>query len=523
METKQIVNEDFTGFLESAPDAIVIVDAQGTIQTVNFQTEQLFGYPRAEIIGSSVEVLMPDRYKTEHQRHRQHFSVAAETRAMGKGMELFGQHKDGKVFPVAISIGKLATANGFLLAATIRDVTYEKKMELALIQAKESAEKAKQIAEEAMRAKQTFLSNMSHEIRTPMTAIIGFSKVVLKTELTAQQKEYISAIKTSSDALLVLINDILDLAKVDAGKMTFDLLPFNLRSSIAIMLHLFDIKFHEKGLKLSTEIDPNIPAMLLGDSVRLNQIMLNLISNAIKFTTEGEVRVGIKLASEDAAQVTLDFSVSDTGIGIPHQMLPTIFENFEQATTSTARLFGGTGLGLAIVKKLVEKQGGTVEVRSNVGEGSTFSFRLSFRRCQPETPTVSGVTAIERDKDIKNVRALVVEDMPLYQLLMKIILDDFGFEHEIADNGKVAVEKLQSAAFDVVLMDLQMPEMNGFEATAAIRSELKSDIPIIALTADVTDADLAKCQAAGMNDHIGKPIDEKLLYAKIVSLVKKSN
>ncbi len=289
------------------------------------------------------------------------------------------------------------------------------------------------------------------------------------------------------------------------------------------MLHLFDIKFHEKGLRLRTQIDPNIPAMLLGDAVRLNQIMLNLISNAIKFTTEGEIHVQIAIANEDAQQVTLEFSVTDTGIGIPQQMLPTIFENFEQATTSTARLFGGTGLGLAIVKKLVENQGGTVDVSSAVGEGSTFSFRLSFPRCQPETTTVSGVTAIERDKDIQNLSVLVVEDMPLNQLLMKIILDDFGFEQEIADNGKIALEKLQSKSFDIVLMDLQMPEMNGYEATKAIRTKLHSNIPIIALTADVTALDLEECASVGMDDHIGKPIDEKLLYAKIVSLVKKSS
>ena len=434
-------------------------------------------------------------------------------------MELFGQHKDGSVFPVAISISKLETEEGSLMAATIRDVSYEKKIEKALIQAKESAEKAKQIAEEAMEAKQTFLSNMSHEIRTPMTAIIGFSKMVLKTDLTDRQKEYISAIKTSSDALLVLINDILDLAKVDAGKITFDLLPFNLKSSISIMLHLFDIKFQEKGLKLVKKFDKTIPELLLGDSVRLNQIMLNLLSNAIKFTPEGEICVSIYLKSEDDENVNIEFVVADTGIGIPQHMIPTIFENFEQATTSTARLFGGTGLGLAIVKKLVEKQGGIITVKSKIDQGSTFSFLLSFKKCVAETPIITGLT--ELDKDIKNLKVLVVEDVALNQLLMKIILDDFGFERDIAENGKIAIEKLQTKSFDIILMDLQMPEMNGFEATEIIRKKLNSNIPIIALTADVTETDLAQCKAIGMNDHIAKPIDEKLLYNKIVELVKK--
>lgn len=521
METVKKVEDRFKGFLESLPDAIVIVDKEGKIQIVNSQTEILFGYTRDEIIGKEVEVLMPSKYKNAHHGHRNSFTADPKARTMGKGMELFGQHKDGKIFPVAISISKLETDEGFLTAATIRDVTYEKKIEKALIQAKESAEKAKQIAEDAMQAKQTFLSNMSHEIRTPMTAIIGFSKVVLKTDLTEKQKEYITAIKTSSDALLVLINDILDLAKVDAGKMTFDLLPFNLKSSISIMLHLFDIKFQEKRLKLVTVFDKAIPEFMLGDSVRLNQIMMNLISNAIKFTTEGEITISVHLKSEDDDNANVEFVVADTGIGIPENMLATIFENFEQATTSTARLFGGTGLGLAIVKKLVEKQGGAIEVKSKIGEGSTFSFVLNFQKSKAETVLTTGLTAIELDKDIKNLKVLVVEDVALNQLLMKIILDDFGFERDIAENGKVAIEKFQSKSFDIILMDLQMPEMNGYEATEVIRKKLNSKIPIIALTAEVTEADLEQCKAVGMNGHVAKPIDEKLLYKKIVELVKK--
>ena len=293
------------------------------------------------------------------------------------------------------------------------------------------------------------------------------------------------------------------------------------RTSISIMLHLFDIKFQEKRLKLVTEFDNTIPEFLLGDSVRLNQIILNLVSNAIKFTTEGGINISVHLKSEDDDNVNIEFVVADTGIGIPENMLTAIFESFEQATKSTAKLFGGTGLGLAIVKKLVEKQGGTIEVKSKIGEGSNFSFLLRFKKCKPETPLFAVLTKIELDKDLKNIKVLVAEDVVLNQLLMKIILDDFGFEHDIADNGKIAIEKLQSKLFDIVLMDLQMPEMNGFEATEVIRKSLNSKIPIIALTADVTETDLAQCKAAGMNDHIAKPIDEKLLYNKIVELVKK--
>ena len=365
--------------------------------------------------------------------------------------------------------------------------------------------------------KQQFLANMSHEIRTPMTAIIGFSKVVLKTDLTEKQREYITAIKTSSDALLVLINDILDLSKVDAGKMIFEEKGFEMESDIKAMLHLFDLKFQEKNLKLITEYDSRIPKVLIGDSVRLNQIILNLMSNAIKFTSNGKITVCIRLLNSNKEKVTIEFVISDTGIGFAENMIPTLFESFQQATSSTARQYGGTGLGLAIVKQLVERQGGTINVKSKINEGSTFSFVLIFKKTNSEIESESSVP--ESKVEIKIIKVLAVEDTPLNQLLLKIILDEFGFERDFAENGKVAIEKLQTNSYDIILMDIQMPEMNGIEATAYIRNKMNSKIPIIALTADVTMDDLEKCKAVGMNGHISKPIDEKMLYNKIIELV----
>ena len=379
--------------------------------------------------------------------------------------------------------------------------------------------KSKEHAEELVKFKDRFLSNMSHEIRTPMNAIIGFTKVISKTELTEKQREYLSAIKMSGDSLIVLINDILDLAKVDAGKMSFENVPFKMALSISAMLHLFEIKIQEKNLTLIKEYDDKIPSVLLGDSLRLHQIILNLLSNAVKFTNDGKITVSVRLVSEDEEQAVIAFSVADTGMGIADDKLEKIFENFQQATSGTSRLFGGTGLGLAIVKQLVEAQGGTVSVKSKVNEGSVFSFTLQFQKTNAETEPETEM--LKLNAEIKNIKVLVVEDIPLNQLLMKTILEDFGFEPQIAGNGKIAVEKLETGSYDVILMDLQMPEMNGFEATRHIRSILKSDIPIIALTADVTTVDLAKCRAVGMNDYIPKPVDEKLLYLKITSLVKK--
>ncbi len=393
--------------------------------------------------------------------------------------------------------------------------------------AKTEAENATEIAKDAVKAKQQFLSNMSHEIRTPMNAIIGFTKVVLKTDLTDKQKEYLTAIKTSGDALIVLINDILDLAKVEAGKMTFEKTPFKLKLSISAMLHLFETKIQEKNLQLVKKYDDNIPEVLVGDPVRLHQIILNLVSNAVKFTAAGNITVSVSLLSEDEEQATIEFAVTDTGIGISDDKMLKIFDNFQQASSNTARLFGGTGLGLAIVKQLVEPQGGTITVKSTVGEGTTFSFTLSFQKTDAKAEMQAEIT--ELDEDIKSIKILVVEDMALNQLLMKTLLDDFGFERDMADNGRIAIDMLTkkdaygaTKVYDIILMDLQMPEMNGFEATEYIRNTLKSKIPIIALTADVTTVDLAKCKAVGMNDYIAKPIDERVLYNKIVSLVKKN-
>jgi two-component system CheB/CheR fusion protein len=394
------------------------------------------------------------------------------------------------------------------------DITAQKLFENELMEAKESAENA-------TKSKQQFLSNMSHEIRTPLNSIVGFTNVLLKTELGNEQEEYVQAIKTSSKSLNLLINDILDLAKVDAGRMLFEKQPFEIRESLKSILHSFNLKVKQKNLDLLNEYDSKIPLMLLGDSLRLNQIILNLISNAIKFTHKGTVLLSVKLLNEDKENVTIEFAVTDSGIGIPADKITSIFNVFEQAECSTANSYGGTGLGLAIVKQLIEAQGGSISLKSELSKGSTFSFTLPFGKTnvKPEAET----EILQQDSEIKNLRILVAEDVALNQLLIKIILSDFGFEHEIVENGKIAIEKLKTNTYDIILMDLQMPEMNGFEATDYIRKTMKSQIPIIALTADVTKADVSKCKEFGLDDYIPKPINENLLYSKIVELVKKGN
>ncbi len=394
------------------------------------------------------------------------------------------------------------------------DIHVQKLLEIALIEAKE-------YAENAVKSKQQFLSNMSHEIRTPLNSIIGFTNVLLKTVLDEKQKDFVKAVKTSSNSLNMLINDILDLAKVDAGKMTFAKQPFEIKKSINSILHSFDLKIKEKNLEVVSEYDSKIPAMVVGDSMRLNQIIINLMSNAIKFTHKGKIVLNVKVQSEEGENICIEFAITDTGIGIAKNKIESIFNLFEQAEITTSNSYGGTGLGLAIVKQLVELQGGSVGVSSQINKGSTFRFTMPFGKTNLKKE--QEIELLEIDSKIKKMRVLVAEDVALNQLLIKMILSDFGFEHDVVNNGKMAVEKLQTNTYDIVLMDLQMPEMNGFEATEYIRKTMKSNIPIIALTADVMSVDVVKCKEFGMDDYISKPINENLLYTKIVTLVEGNN
>jgi PAS domain S-box-containing protein len=518
--TEKFAAQYSRSLIEASRDPLVTISSEGKITDMNEATVSITGVPRERLKGSDFK-----KYFTDPQKASE---VYREVFEKGFVADYPLTIRDGKLTDVLFNGSVYKDDEGNVMGAVIvaRDITEQKTIEKELTEAKEFAEEAKgraesatRTAEDAVKSKQLFLSNMSHEIRTPMNAIIGFTKVVLKTDLTSKQKEYLSAIKISGDALIVLINDILDLAKVDAGKMTFEQTPFRMSASIAAMLHLFETKIQEKNLELIKDYDNNIPDVLVGDPVRLHQIILNLVSNAVKFTSKGKITVSIKMLKEDTEKVTIEFSISDTGIGIAKEKRGNIFENFQQATSGTARLYGGTGLGLAIVKQLIEPQGGMLHVESELEKGSTFSFILNFKKTK-EKP-VEEIEEISLDENIKAIKVLVVEDMELNQLLMKTILDDFGFEREIAANGNIAIEKLQRKTYDIVLMDLQMPIMNGFDATEYIRKKLNSKIPIIALTADVTTVDLEKCKAVGMNDYIPKPVDEKLLYNKIMGLVKK--
>jgi len=501
--------EIFKSIFDNSLAAVLVSDDKGNYLSANEAASELFGYSVDELLQMNVGDLQTTKQNGAAKRYEEY---------MRKGKESGEFEYIAKNGVTKFSKFKASRIKADFNLIVLMDISNQKLIDEEMSKALIKAESATEIAENAVKIKQQFLSNMSHEIRTPMNAIIGFTKVLSKTDLTEKQNEYLQAIKTSGDTLIVLINDILDLAKVDAGKMIFTNSPFKISNSITTILHLFEIKMQEKNLELVKEFDSKIPEVVLGDSIRLHQILINLLSNAIKFTEKGKITVIIKLLKEEKEKVKIEISISDTGIGIPQNKITSIFENFEQAHAITSSLYGGTGLGLAIVKQLVEKQGGTILVRSKEDEGSTFSFTLSFQK-------TNAVIVIENeDKQYKNeinpIKVLIVEDVKLNQLLLRTILDDFKFTWDMADNGEIAVEKLKTNSYDIILMDLQMPIMNGFEATEFIRNNLKLKTPIIALTADVTTADVDRCKAVGMNDYISKPIDEKLLYSKILNLIK---
>ena len=521
---EKLLSKYSRGLIESSLDPLITISAEGKITDMNEALVKLTGISREKIKGTDFF-----DYFTEQQKARAVYKEVFD-KGFVRDYPLTIRHKDGKLTEVLFNGSVYKDDRGNILGVVInaRDFTAQRKFENELIEARENAERERRIAEQAVKSKQQFLSNMSHEIRTPMNAIIGFTKVILKTDLTEKQREYINAIKISGDALIVLINDILDLAKVDAGKMVFERVPFNLSASFYAMLHLFETKIQEKKLEFIKEFDEKIPQMLIGDPVRLHQIVLNLVSNALKFTNEGRIRVSVKMIGQDEEKVDLLFSVEDTGIGIPADKLDSIFTDFQQAFNGTSRVYGGTGLGLAIVKRLVEPQGGKITVSSELGKGSTFNFTLSFDKAkvpaQPETISAkqTAETRPETLAELGDMKILVVEDTALNQLLMQTILKEFGFQMDLASNGRHAIEKMADKKYDLVLMDLQMPEMDGFQATEWIRTKLKSNVPIIAITADVTTVDADKCREAGMDDYISKPVDEQLLYKKILTHCKRT-
>ncbi len=392
----------------------------------------------------------------------------------------------------------------------------------------DEVEKREQALIQASRAKSDFLANMSHELRTPMNGVIGMTELLGDTELVGDQKVLLSHIRTSADHLLSVINDILDFSKIEAGMMIIEKIPFDLRNCVEEIRIISGSRVQEKGLKLNILVDPDLPTNVIGDVVRIRQVLINLVGNAVKFTSEGKIEVTVSQVENGDNDLRLMFSVLDTGVGIADEKQAKVFEHFTQADSSTTRSFGGTGLGLAICKQLVELMGGHIDLESELGVGSRFFFTLTMKAAEDENqPAVKPVLALavpsETPEPARGLRVLLAEDNPINQVYARKVLDKLGAVSTVANNGQEAVDLVQQQEFDIVLMDCQMPQMDGYEATRQIRrlQGAYAELPIIALTAFAMAEDRDICIAAGMNDYVTKPVDRKVLIRTITKWVKK--
>lgn len=503
--------EKFRLVLEAAPNAMVVVDRNGKITLINKQTENLFGCTRDELIGQPIEILVPVRFRSMYPDYLSVYFTNPTSRGMGIGLDFFGLHKSGKEFPAEVGLSPINTDEGPMVLASIIDITERKANDKLLREAKEKAE-------QSSHAKQEFLSIMSHEIRTPLNAVLGITQMLADENPKKSQIEQLRVLKFSANNLLSLINNILDFSKIEAGKIQFEKINFNFHELINGVMDSFMHEAKEKSLSIHSTLDTNIPEYLVGDPTRLTQILNNIINNAIKFTEKGKVDFNIKILPTSESELELLFEVSDTGIGIAKENLEEIFESFSQAHTSITRRFGGSGLGLAICKRLVEMLGGKISVESELGKGSAFRFTLSFAK--GEVPVHrEGIPAVfPHEAGLKGLKILIVEDNLPNMALAKKMISKWGANVDCAENGKEAVEKIKEIKYDLVLMDLQMPVMDGYEATREIRKMGFSsrDLPVIALTAFATSEDKAHASKEGMNDFISKPIDSRELYRKIV-------
>ena len=489
---------------EASTEAIAFINENDHVERINSQFTAIFGFSPDEVVGRSLDdTIIPP------SRHEEGKSVKAEIK---RGRHIFQetvrQHKDGRLLDVSIT-GMPISIEGkdAGVYAIYRDISNRK-------QAEEELKKAKEAAEEATQAKSSFLANMSHEIRTPMNAIIGLSHLAMETELTPQQFDYQKKIHTSANSLLRLIDDILDFSKIEAGKLELEKNIFSLEEVLARVSSIINVESSEKGIDFSLHIQDTIPDNLVGDALRLEQVLLNLTANAIKFTSQGEVFVAVEVVGESEQEVDLRFIVNDTGIGMSAEQIEQLFQPFHQADLSITRQYGGTGLGLAICRRLLDMMGSEIRVESSPGAGSRFSFRVRFGKAECDAPEVMAGISKERARELlTDRRILLVEDNDTNLQVARELLEQVGLEVVAATNGLEAVTLAAEEKFDGILMDLQMPVMDGLTATREIRKgPSPGDLPILAMTANAMAAAREECLAAGMNDHIAKPIKPAILY-----------
>ncbi|GLR69137.1 response regulator [Agaribacter marinus] len=507
------IEHHYQQMLESAPDSMIVIDQHGKIVFVNNQTCRMFGYSISEMIDQSVDLLLPHRFQQKHGQHIQGFFQKPNARQMGAGAELWAKRKNNKEFPVEISLSPFSGLDGIYVSAAIRDITQRKEIEKELNIVKNEA-----IA--ANRAKSDFLANMSHEIRTPMNAILGMSQLALNTTLDEKQRNFIDRVHRSAESLLGIINDLLDFSKIEAGKLDVEAVPFQLEDTMEHLANLIAYKAEEAQVELNFYVDPQINTHLIGDPLRLGQILANLGNNAVKFTQAGgEVVVSVFCLSDTLKDTTLQFEVTDTGIGISDEQQSQLFKSFSQADSSTTRKFGGTGLGLVISKSLVELLNGEISLKSKLGFGSTFQFTLTFDK-QHEVPT-------EQQKiieDINDIRVLIIDDNATARKILCNTLNHFKIHADTANDGRQGLDKIISAddtaPYELVLMDWSMPDMDGIKTTIAINELGLNHTPkVIIVTAFCRDELAHEARNLPIAKILTKPITaSSLLDAVLVAL-----
>jgi len=509
--------EKFRVLSESAPDGIVIIDRKGKITFWNNAAERIFGYTEAESIGKNIGNYIIDTEFIESLSSEYESFIAGNFKNVKTNtVELYARRKDMKMFPVDVSFSIVMMGSQWHLIAVLRDISGRKMMETAL-------QKAKEEAESANRAKSEFLANMSHEIRTPMNAILGFSQILQDKITDLQFKSYVEAITTSGKSLLNLINDILDLSKIEAGRLELEYEAVNPNNIFKEIESIFAYKIEEKGLDFIASKDPDLPKGLILDQIRLRQVLLNLVGNALKFTEKGSITLSVRkvVSDVDSSKITLIFSVQDTGIGIPLSQQQKIFEAFRQQSGQSTRKYGGTGLGLAITRRLVEMMGGTISLLSEPGYGSTFEVRLdnvSIASAVSEDDATPESVAV--DIRFNDVRLLLVDDIEVNRRLIKEYLATSTIDITEAENGVQAVDLALKEHPDIILMDMKMPEMDGYEATRLIKSDPGvTSIPVIALTASAMKGDEIGIKAAGCSGYLSKPVDRGALLNEIAKFL----
>jgi PAS domain S-box-containing protein len=488
-------------FMEVVPVAVFVTDGQGKFYYANQAAIDLFGPQIAsDEYRNVLRTVQAYRYPSGEMYPNEERPLYRAMRGESGRVDDMEIRTGNRSVVILTSASPVYDADGSIqyVVSSSLDITDRHRSQRRL-------EEAKEMAEQAARVKENFLANMSHEIRTPLNAILGFSNLLELTQLTPEQADFIHAVRTAGKNLLTIVNDILDLSKIEAGMLQLERIPFSIAALVDSLHIMLQPSATDKGIKLLVKTDPGLPPVVLGDPTRLTQIVLNLAGNSIKFTEKGQVSIDVAVHSRRDAEIRVRFAVEDTGIGIAPHLLPHIFERFRQESDFTTRHYGGSGLGLNIVKSLAEMQGGRVWVERTSEAGSLFIVELPYVIAPQDSLPVWTAVGEEEPVDAQPLRVLVVEDNVMNQKLAVSVLQRMGYASVVAENGEQALAELSRQAYDVVLMDIQMPVMDGYETTRRIRKELNSNVPIIAMTAHALVGERDKCFSVGMNDFVAKP------------------